>query len=268
MKYFHNSKVEVRPQPLHFWFIVWILLPILVLLGVSTAAEAPMQNGMQFMTYPMQAPTALQPLTAPPFVNPPPTSPMIHKHITTTIFWVGEAADSSNGYIANAASAWDETWVQHYGGIDDPALRTGWRPAMFTPKENAFYAALPYSDISDSGDRKATASDCPLSPSLKSQPYSWCKNSWIAVSHNGKTAYAQWEDTGPFEEDDAAYVFGPAQPMNTNGAAAGLDVSPAVRDYLGLHDISSCDWKFTSFSRIPDGPWNQTVTASPGTRVN
>ena len=36
---------------------------------------------------------------------------------------------------------------------------------------------------------------------------------------------------------------------------AGLDVSPAVRDYLGLQDTDVTDWKFVEFSEVPPGPW-------------
>src|SRR6266478_2106823 len=60
----------------------------------------------------------------------------IHKNITTTIFWVGESANSNNGYIANSASAWDANWQQHYGGIDYPVKRSGYGPSGFIPKEN------------------------------------------------------------------------------------------------------------------------------------
>ncbi|MEO8207202.1 MAG: hypothetical protein ABI615_13555, partial [Chthoniobacterales bacterium] len=37
--------------------------------------------------------------------------------------------------------------------------------------------------------------------------------------------------------------------------AAGLDVSPAVRDYLGIAGKDVCDWKFVEFSEVPNGPW-------------
>ena len=36
---------------------------------------------------------------------------------------------------------------------------------------------------------------------------------------------------------------------------AGLDVSPAVRDYLGLQSTDVTDWKFVDFSEVPSGPW-------------
>lgn len=187
-----------------------------------------------------------------------------HQGITTTIFWAGEPASADNGYIANNASAWDGQWKTHYGGFDDPNHRTGFLPAAFTPKENPFYFALPYSDITDNGLRKASAGNCPFYAVLKNQPYSWCKNGWITITHGGKTVYAQWEDVGPFEEDDLAYVFGSSAPQNKQGAKAGLDVSPAVRDYLGLQDVDNCDWNFVSADSVPAGPWRQIITSSLG----
>jgi hypothetical protein len=36
-----------------------------------------------------------------------------------------------------------------------------------------------------------------------------------------------------------------------------LDVSPAVRDYLGLQPTDVTDWKFVDFSEVPHGPWSQ-----------
>jgi hypothetical protein len=38
---------------------------------------------------------------------------------------------------------------------------------------------------------------------------------------------------------------------------AGLDVSPAVRDYLGLKQQTDVtDWRFVDFSEVPRGPWS------------
>ena len=38
---------------------------------------------------------------------------------------------------------------------------------------------------------------------------------------------------------------------------AGLDISPAVRDYLGSQDTDVTDWKFVEFSEVPRGPWSR-----------
>jgi hypothetical protein len=38
---------------------------------------------------------------------------------------------------------------------------------------------------------------------------------------------------------------------------AGLDVSPAVRDYLGIESTDVTDWKFVDFKDVPLGPWSK-----------
>lgn len=199
-------------------------------------------------------------------VLPPSLAGLIFSHvnITTTIFWAGEGATAANGFIPNSASAWDEQWATHYGGIDSPSPRNGYYPAGFTPKENPFYFALPYSDFTNDGKRKTSANSCPGIGNPVLEKHSWCKNAWIIVRHGNKVAFAQWQDVGPYEEDDTAYVFGSSAPKNKQGAKAGLDVSPAVKDYLGLDDVSKCDWAFITAGQVPDGPWKQIVTVSPG----
>lgn len=189
---------------------------------------------------------------------------MPKKTVVTTVFWVGETGSAENGNIANLASAWDENWQQHFGGVDDPVKRNGYQPAAFKSKENTFYFALPYNDISEAGVRKATAKSCSNAKSQGLQHYSWCKNSWIAISYKDKIAYAQWEDVGPYLEDDSAYVFGSKPPANRTDAAAGLDVSPAVRDYLGLNGLNKTSWWFVDASKVPNGPWKNVVTSNKG----
>ncbi len=193
---------------------------------------------------------------------PPPAPAGLHTNIITTIFWAGETADASNAYISNVPSAWDEKWEQHYGGYDNPNSRNGYAPAGFTPLENPFYFALPYNDYDSNGQRKASAGHCSAVTGVTSAGTSWCKNAWIQISKGGKTAYAQWQDVGPLQEDDVDYVFGSAPSKNTWGAKAGLDVSPAVRDYLGLQGIDTTSWAFVSAGSVPAGPWKNTVTTS------
>lgn len=185
-----------------------------------------------------------------------------HDNVITTIFWAGEAADASNAYITNTMSAWDEKWQEHFGGYDDPDRRNGYYPAGFTPKENPFYFALPYNDYDENGRRRADAGNCSAVTGVTSPHTSWCKNAWIKITKGGKSAYAQWQDVGPMHEDDAGYVFGTAKPKNTWGAKAGLDVSPAVRDYLGLQGIDTTSWTFVHASAVPAGPWKNIVTTS------
>jgi hypothetical protein len=192
-----------------------------------------------------------------------------HTGIRTTVFWVGETANADNGGIPNAESAWDDHWLSHYGGVDAPQPRTGNLPAGFVPQENPYYFALPYNDISEQGSRKPSADKClPTNTTSKSDRHSWCKNSWIAISYHGKTAYAQWEDVGPFEEDDSRYVFGEARPRNTQGEKAGLDVSPAVQGYLGIKDVDNTAWRFVKPTDVPEGPWKARITRSVGYTVD
>jgi hypothetical protein len=174
---------------------------------------------------------------------------LLHKDITVTIFWIGEEGTDENGYIPNSQSAWDSNWKDHYGGIDDPYNRNGFYPKDFIPKENPFYFALPYNDFDENGNRKSSKNE------------SIYKNKWIKIIKGHKIAYAQWEDVGPFEEDDFDYVFGESNPKNKiNGA--GLDVSPSVRDYLGLEDVDIVDWQFVDFKDVPKGSWTEIITRS------
>jgi hypothetical protein len=199
--------------------------------------------------------------TAPPVVS---SKYPVHKNITTTFFWAGEEAGEDNKNISNLPSAWDEQWVKHFGGVDDPNKRSGFFPAKFTPKENPFYFALPYNDFDNSGKRKQEVYS--LIPWAKDKTWgkleSVCKNRWIKIMKGGKAAYAQWQDVGPFKEDDKNYVFGSASPKSKTNNNAGLDVSPAVNDYLGLSDVDKVDWQFVDPDAVPAGPWKKIVTTS------
>lgn len=180
----------------------------------------------------------------------------LHKNILATVFWIGEDPSADNGYIANHQSAWDTSWIEHFGGVDDPNSRNGYYPASFTPKENPFYFALPYGDYTEAGI-KANVNKIYWYDSFPENT-SLLKNRWIKITYGGKVAYAQWEDVGPFADDDINYVFGSAQPQQE----VGLDVSPAVRDYLGLTGRNSVSWQFADQAKIPYGPWKAIVTSS------
>ena len=85
---------------------------------------------------------------------------------------------------------------------------------------------------------------------------STCKDRWVAIRKGNRIAYAQWEDAGPFRTDHWQYVFGNERPKPSLNGGAGLDVSPAVRDYLGLTQTDVTDWRFVEFSEVPRGPWS------------
>ena len=180
------------------------------------------------------------------------------KPARATVFWVGEGEDDDNGFIHNRSSAWDVDWEKHFGGYDDPECRNGYHPCGFIPKENPFYVALPYNDLNEDGTHKR---DPRLPPGRHEQWVSDLKDRWIAVRSGGKTCYAQWEDVGPFGEDDIEYVFGDSVvPLNQRGAQAGIDLSPAMRDCLGVDGLSDVEWGHVDAGDVPDGPWRETLT--------
>jgi len=164
-------------------------------------------------------------------------------NIATTVFWVGEKG--------NESSAWCGDWVRAYGGVDDPKKRDGFHPTGFTPKENPFYCALPFK-----GPMYARDDSGPLRLSRPQDAPN--KNRWIEIEFRGRRCYAQWEDVGPYRVDDYDYVFGGKPPK----AKAGLDVSPAVRDHLGLSGRDVTRWRFVDEKDVPAGPWRKIVTTS------
>jgi len=176
----------------------------------------------------------------------------------TTVFWIGEKP-SENNPVPNRASSWDKNWSKSYGGFDDPnrARRSDYIPVKFTPRQNPFYCALPYNDKTSNGHRSEAPRVVPWFREAYQGPgVSTCKGRWVAIHKGDRTVYAQWEDAGPFRTDHWQYVFGNERPKPNLNKGAGLDVSPAVRDYLGLEDTDVTDWKFVDFSEVPHGPWS------------
>ena len=179
-------------------------------------------------------------------------------NIVTTIFWIGEKP-SANNPVPNRVSSWDTEWTKNYGGTDDPnpAHRSNYMPVKFTPGLNPFYCALPYNDKAKEGHRPEASRVVPwFNEAYQGPAVSTCKGRWIAIRKGNRTAYAQWEDAGPFRTDHWQYVFGNERPKPNLNKGAGLDVSPAVRDYLGLQPTDVTDWRFVEFSEVPRGPWS------------
>jgi len=181
--------------------------------------------------------------------------------IVTTVFWVGETPTKNNP-TTNVKSSWDPNWMKNYGGYDTPdkTQRTyDFCPKGFTPKQNPFYCALPYNDVEAWNKTKKEARlIIPWYRTYFKKPgKSVLKGRWIAIRHGQRVCYAQWEDVGPFQTDDWSYVFSRSRPLNQNNKGAGLDVSPAVRDFLRLTSGKTCDWKFVELGEVPGGPWKK-----------
>lgn len=158
-----------------------------------------------------------------------------HGNVLATCFWVGEPG--------NRKSAWDPKWLANFGGVDDPKKRNGLLPAGFNPKQNAFYCALPYNDVAGR-------------PEARSE----MQGRWVEVRAGGKSCFCQWQDVGPWYTDDKAYVLGSARPRAEKDGKAGVDLSPAANDYLGLRGKGRVDWRFARADGVPPGPWLRVAT--------
>lgn len=201
--------------------------------------------------------------------SPASTLYRMHPSITTTIFWAGAQVDQTSSGWDRSASAWDSDWVSHFGGVDDPLMRSSdpshpYWPA-FPPLENPFYVALPYNDFTPSGSRRPNFAD--VIPWARFNSYgpteSAVKNRWVKITHDAATCYAQWEDVGPTQIYDFRYVFGTSKPRNKNDLNAGVEVSPALRLCLGIDTIGATNWRFVfDDETVPDGPWSEIVTTS------
>jgi hypothetical protein len=178
------------------------------------------------------------------------------RNIISTVFWIGELPTEHNP-TPNTKSAWDQNWQQNFGGYDRPDKRDGFLPEGFVPSLNPFYIALPYNDVAKGGVHRPEASD--VIPwfweSYQGDGISVCKGHWLAIHHDGKVCFAQWEDVGPFEVDHWQYVFGKEEPRANRNQSAGIDLSPAVRDFLNLKSGAMVEWRFTDARDVPNGPW-------------
>ena len=197
-------------------------------------------------------------------------APPIHykwkTYVTCTIFWIGELPSGRN-FTPNRKSSWDPEWSANFGGYDDPEVAnrlanyaTGeFRPKNFIPKLNPFYVALPYNDVLGGGRHKPEASKViPWFGKMNPEPgKTVCKGRWVQIYNGQRMCYGQWEDCGPWVTDDWEFVFGTKPPKTAENGAAGIDLSPSIRDYLGLQSGCKVHWRFVEAAQVPDGPWKK-----------
>lgn len=178
------------------------------------------------------------------------------RNIIATVFWVGEEP-SEDRPVSRATSAWDLNRELSFGGYDHPGMRNGHTPAGFVPLQNPFYIALPYNDLGEDGRHRPEASE--VIPwfwrAYRGDHVSVCKGRWLAIHRNGRVCYAQWEDAGPSGADHFEYVFGTQRPGMNRNKGAGIEVSPAVRDFLALRSGETVEWRFVEEYEVPPGPW-------------
>jgi TonB family protein len=178
-------------------------------------------------------------------------------NVVTTVFWVGEK-QAMGKTSPQYESVWDKDWLNNFGGVDDPdpSARHDYIPISFVPLQNPFYCALPYNDVEQGQFKPEAPIVIPWFKQADAQPgQSVCKDRWVAIRKGDRICYAQWEDSGPFRTDHFQYVFQNAQPTPNENHGAGLSVSPAVRDHLGLAETEVVDWRFVEVSDVPPGPW-------------
>jgi hypothetical protein len=178
----------------------------------------------------------------------PALSGLWKQNIGATVFSVGEPSRENDP--GNLQSAWDPDWIH--------TART----------QNPFYVALPYNDVQNGHTKSEARRVIPwFTTAFVRDGHSVLKDRWVAIRKGNLVCYAQWEDVGPFCVDHWQYVFGSERPRPNKNRGAGIDVSPAVRDFLGMSGMDSCDWRFASEKEIPPGPWRASVSpevAVPG----
>jgi len=229
---------------------------------MTARAQSPYESSADFARYAMklraQALLKVEPQVFVPTTSRFSTSRYPWKaDIVTTIFWIGEQPTANNP-VPNHKSSWDPEWSHSYGGYDnpDPSRRHDYIPIAFVPRQNPFYCALPYNDVSHGQFKPEAPMVVPwFRQAFVQQGHSVCRDRWLAIRHGGRVCYAQWEDCGQFRTDHYQYVFGNERPKPNLNHGAGLDVSPAVRDYLGLGPLSINDWQFVDVRDVPPGPW-------------
>jgi len=198
------------------------------------------------------------------------------ENIITTVFYVGEYRKSRVGLLNNRSSAWIASWVKSFGGVDQPERSTVF-PTKFKPKENPFYFALPLSDkaLQSVGSNEIVPEFQEIVIffnriySANSHAKSFLKNTWIAIEAEGKTCYAQWQDVGPYTEDDPCYVLKNEKPKFQQGNGPALDISPAVQKYMQISAKTITRWRFVPPTEVPDGPWKKIISGDePGQLVS
>lgn len=240
----------------------WLLAPTIFFYSlVDSSAMSPESRDAFVRTAMKMRDETIEKLT-PKVTTQDPSRSGFHRYpwrmnIVTTVFWVGERPTVNNP-TPNHKSSWDQNWARNFGGTDypEPEKRRGFIPKGFVPRLNPFYVALPYNDTTRGTTKPEARKVIPWFKQAFERPgKSVVKGRWIAIRHKGRIAYAQWEDCGPFRTDHYQYVFGNERPKPNLNQGAGLDVSPAVRDYLGLKGKDVCDWKFVEARDVPPGPW-------------
>ena len=171
------------------------------------------------------------------------------------MFWIGEGGSNISS-TDNVRSAWDENWRSTNRGNDSPNDRNGFATAEHASTVNPFYVALPFNDLAFPDKAREWLPAGWYRRPKDGKQVSACKDRWVWIKNaRGHSCFAQWEDVGPLRYDHAEYVFGSDRPDTYT--RAGLDVSPAVAQYLGIDENKRAitSWRFVDDEDVPPGAW-------------
>jgi TonB family protein len=239
--------------------------------AVAKPSTAPMPSQRRLLT--ASSPETVVPAPPPSLAtssSPPIARPSLDvfpwkTNVVTAVFWVGEEQVTGKTSPQHQ-SVWDKDWLKSFGGVDnpEPAARHDYTPISFVPRQNPFYCALPYNDVEQGRFKPEAPTVIPWFKQVHAEPgQSVCKDRWVAIRKGDRICYAQWEDCGPFRTDHFQYVFQNERPTPNASRGAGLSVSPAVRDHLGLGPTDVTDWRFVEVSDVPLGPWRNYGENNP-----
>jgi hypothetical protein len=154
--------------------------------------------------------------------------------------------------VIGNATGWDPHWRQENGGPDDGNDLIGYASGSHASLLNPFYVALPFNDVTNPKLADRWLPEGWIKRSGDKNGVSVCKGRWIEIKNSsGRVCFAQWEDVGPVNTDDAAYVFGPNRPEEIRG----LIISPAVGKYLGVDSTAILSWRFVDDDDVRPGMW-------------
>ena len=227
-------------------------------------AQSPYESSADFAKYAMKL-RAQALLKVEPQVFVPTTSRFSSSRypwktdIVTTVFWIGEHADreqsrsESQEFLGlatgRAITAVTTAPIPHGGTTTSRSISSRGRIR--------FTVALPYNDVTH-GQFKPEARDWSFRGFDRHSCSRGIRFAKIAGSRSAE-AIGSATRNGKIVGRSAPTISNTFSRTNARrpnlNHGAGLDVSPAVRDYLGLRTDVLTDWQFVEVRDVPPGPW-------------
>ena len=187
-------------------------LPLLLASALLVRAQSPYESSADFAKYAMklreQALLKVEPQVFVPTTSKASMTRFPWKTNIITTVLDGEQPTQNNP-VPNTKSSWDGNWRDNFGGYDNPdsSARKNYIPVAFVPRQNPFYVALPYNDVTRGRFKPEARLVIPWFKQAFREEGQWvCRGRWLASRKGNRTCYAQWEDCGPFRTDHFQYV--------------------------------------------------------------